>query len=286
MTDLGSLISTVLNHIANGRFQVSLCVIVGVASLISFFEVIEQHVRGSFNQRAMYWPVVACLLLAITAFASALSMTIATHVLPWASGLLIGVGIIGFGLHIRGIARKPGGFSKNLVANLVMGPPIFAPLLIGISGYLGLIASALVPETRTAGLPVVQLDLIHRALIIATAGTALLNGGDSFISHYKANFSRRSQWIPVIIAPIVVFVALAALHDSSTMRLILALVSLCALLAGTAGSVLHLNGIRRRTQGRGRLIYNLIYGPPPFAPLLFAATGFMGLLAAKIGQIQ
>ncbi|MDQ2679490.1 MAG: hypothetical protein M3Y21_00480 [Candidatus Eremiobacteraeota bacterium] len=54
---------------------------------------------------------------------------------------------IGFYFHLRGIARKPGGWQFPIV-NMVMGPPIFAPLLFSLSAYLGLIASSL---RRTPG---------------------------------------------------------------------------------------------------------------------------------------
>ena len=54
-------------------------------------------------------------------------------------------GLIGFGFHVRGIARKPGGWRMPIV-NLVMGPPVFAPLLFGTSAYLGVIASYLQRE--------------------------------------------------------------------------------------------------------------------------------------------
>ena len=50
--------------------------------------------------------------------------------------------LVGFCFHLRGIQRKPGGW-RMPVANIVMGPPIFAPLLFGITAYLGLIASFL-----------------------------------------------------------------------------------------------------------------------------------------------
>jgi hypothetical protein len=50
--------------------------------------------------------------------------------------------VVGFYFHVRGIQRKPGGWRLPVV-NIVMGPPVFAPLLFGVSGYLGLIASFL-----------------------------------------------------------------------------------------------------------------------------------------------
>jgi hypothetical protein len=36
----------------------------------------------------------------------------------------------------------------------------------------------------------------------------------------------------------------------------------------------------RRPGGRKTLLYNILYGPPLFAPLLFAACGVIGVLAS------
>jgi hypothetical protein len=49
---------------------------------------------------------------------------------------------IGSYFHVRGIQRKPGGWRLPLT-NIAMGPPVFAPLLFGISAYLGIVASFL-----------------------------------------------------------------------------------------------------------------------------------------------
>jgi hypothetical protein len=38
----------------------------------------------------------------------------------------------------------------------------------------------------------------------------------------------------------------------------------------------------RRPGGSKKLLYNVIYGPPVFAPLLFAASGFLGVLASLL----
>ena len=69
----------------------------------------------------------------------------ARTVLSWTSAVTLLDSVTGFFFHVRGIARKPGGW-RLPVANIVMGPPIFAPLLFGVSAYLGLIASFLRPE--------------------------------------------------------------------------------------------------------------------------------------------
>ena len=59
---------------------------------------------------------------------------------------------------------------------------------------------------------------------------------------------------------------------------------------GGFGSFFHIRGILRFPGGlraRGlrdlsRALYNYEYGPPPLAPLLFAASGFLGILASLL----
>ena len=49
---------------------------------------------------------------------------------------------VGFYYHSRGVLRRPGG-TKHLLYNILYGPPIFAPLLFGAAGMLGILASLL-----------------------------------------------------------------------------------------------------------------------------------------------
>jgi hypothetical protein len=47
-------------------------------------------------------------------------------------------------LHVRGIGQRPGGFGSHVaIYNAEMGPPTFAPLLFGLVGGMGLVASIL-----------------------------------------------------------------------------------------------------------------------------------------------
>jgi hypothetical protein len=70
------------------------------------------------------------------------SEKVAGKVLPALSVAAFADGMIGFVLHLRGIKRMPGHFT-NLRFNVVIGPPLFAPLLLCSVGLLGLIASLL-----------------------------------------------------------------------------------------------------------------------------------------------
>jgi hypothetical protein len=58
--------------------------------------------------------------------------------------------------------------------------------------------------------------------------------------------------------------------------------SALAIADGTVGFGYHARGVLRRPGGLKKPIYNIIYGPPLFAPLLFAASGFLGLLASLL----
>jgi hypothetical protein len=48
-------------------------------------------------------------------------------------------GVIGIVTHVRGVQRKPGGFSEATY-NLVMGPPLLAPGSLCLVGALGVLA--------------------------------------------------------------------------------------------------------------------------------------------------
>src|SRR6202012_2510825 len=91
-----------------------------------------------YSNPVMYTPVILSGALAGAGVLGVFSRMAACIVLRWVSVITLADGVIGFFFHVRGVARKPGGWSLP-VTNIVMGPPIFAPLLFGTSAYLGLI---------------------------------------------------------------------------------------------------------------------------------------------------
>ncbi|MGH2487209.1 MAG: hypothetical protein ACRDHE_14475, partial [Ktedonobacterales bacterium] len=299
-------------HIREGRFQRSLALIAGLSALLGGMEVTQQHYQGSYGQRVMYSPVFISPFLLLAGVWGAFNRRVARTLLPVSSLVLLGDGIIGFIFHIRGVARKPGGW-RIPVVNVTMGPPIFAPLLLGIGGFLGLIATFLrreddpgvdtaaqqAPAGRTSsrwkrfvprGLRGETLKIEHeiregqfqRMLAGATAVSAVLNGMESLYSHYKNNFRYRTQWTPVLLSPIIAVVGVWAIFSRRIARTALPFVSLLAALDGALGFIMHARGIARRSGGMKAPFYNFLYGPPIFAPLLFAATGFLGLLASLL----
>jgi len=305
----GEGVAAVDQHIREGRFQRSLALVAGLASALSGLEVLTEHYRGSYSQRVMYSPIILSPLLVIAGGWAAFSRSAARTVLPIVSLLTVADGMLGFVFHVRGVARKPGGW-RIPVFNVVMGPPVFAPLLFALSGYLGLIAAFLRreddPPTHDASYTAPQVPTwlswlpwritregitteqhiregrFQKQLAVAAAISALFSGIEALYSHYKNNFRYRVQWTPILLTPPIMVAGIGAVFSKTVARTMLPLVSILALLDGTVGTFYHVRGMLRRPGGLKYPLYNLMYGPPVFAPLLFAASGFLGLLAALL----
>ena len=300
-------------HIRAGRFQRSLSLITGLSGLLTGLEVSYEHYRGSYGQRIMYTPVILSFLLCIAGIWGALSRKAARVVLPFTSLIVILDGIIGFYYHIRGIHRKPGGW-RIPIFNLVMGPPVFAPLLFSTIGFLGLVASFLRREDdpqytwssrRVQSRPAwsnwllrrtprawenlehdVREGRFQRVLAMVTALSTFFVWVESLYSHYKNNFAFRVQWTPVIMGPILIASSIGAVWSRMIARTLLPVASLLAIINGTVGFYYHVRGVIRRPGGLKKPVYNIIYGPPVLAPLIFAASGSMGLLTSLLRRAK
>lgn len=293
-------LSTALEHIRKGCFQRSLCLVVAATSVASGLEVGYEHYKGSYSNPVMYTPVVLSGILAGTAVAGIFSKWGARVALRTTSMVTLADGIIGFYFHVRGIARKPGGWGMP-ITNIVMGPPIFAPLLFGTSAYLGLMASYLrregelhssaeraheVIDAVTPGKSNWREDLrygrFQRHLAVVTLCWAFFSGFEAWYSHYKSNFRYKVQWSPVLLTPLLMASAIGAIRSRRLANTALPASSALALANGAIGFFYHARGIVRRPGGMKKPIYNVLYGPPIFAPLLFAACGFLGLMASLL----
>jgi hypothetical protein len=297
---LGKLSASVLEHLRRGCFQRSLCLVVTVTSVASGLEVGYEHYKGSYSNPVMYTPVALSGALAAAGLSGVFSRRAARTLLRWTSAVTLADGVIGFFFHVRGIARKPGGW-KLPVTNIVMGPPIFAPLLFGTSAYLGLMASYLrreedldaaserVRDAAEATLPVqsdwredLRYGRFQKHLCGVTILWAFFSGFEALYSHYKSNFRIWAQWTPGLLTPPLIAAAAGAIRSRRIANTALPLVSALALADGAVGFYYHARGILRRPGGTKKPLYNILYGPPIFAPLLFAACGFLGLMASLL----
>ena len=295
----------VANRIREGRFQRSLSLLTAGTSIVSGLEVAYEHYRGSYSRRVMYTPVILSVLLGSAGIAGFFSGRAARTVLRWISLLTLVDGAIGFYFHVRGIQRKPGGWRLPMT-NMIMGPPIFAPLLFGTSAYLGLISSflqreeascltrserdsvlaRLLPAKESRELLSKEQDIsegrFQRQVAIVTGVSSLLSAFEAFYSHYKNNFRYAVQWTPIILAPALAAAAFASVKSRRLAVTALPALSVLASADAAVGFYYHGRGVLRRPGGRKHLLYNVMYGPPIFAPLLFGAAGMLGLLASLL----
>jgi len=296
----------VAHAIREGRFQRSLALLTAATSVVSGLEVAYEHYRGSYSRRVMYTPVILSGVLAIAGVAGFFSRRAARTALRLASFVTLVDAGVGFYFHVRGTARKPGGWRLPMT-NMIMGPPIFAPLLFGTSAYLGLIASylqredaslldggadtdnwlaRLLPSRAGRDLISVEQDVregkFQRQVAIVAGVSALLSGFEAYYSHYKNNFRYKAQWSPVIIAPLLAAAAFASVKDRRLATTALPALSVVAGADAAVGFYYHARGVLRRPGGRKHLLYNIMYGPPIFAPLLFGAAGMLGILASLL----
>lgn len=283
--------NTVLQHVQDGRFQRSMCLAAAGSSLVSGLEVGYEHYKGSYGNRMMYTPVVLSAVLTMAATTGIFSGSAARTFLRWTSAVTLVDGGVGFIFHVRGIARKPGGWRLPLT-NIIMGPPIFAPLLFGTAAYLGFMASYLRREEEPADEVAhpepegwrreLQTGRFQRHLIFVSLMWAVFSGAEAWYSHYKSRFRIWAQWTPVFLAPVHVGVCVAGLLNERAAKTALPASSALAVIDGVVGFGYHTRGILRRPGGTKHWVYNILYGPPIFAPLLFAACGALGLLASVL----
>jgi len=299
-------VSIAVNAIREGRFQRSLSLLTAVTSVVSGLEVAYEHYRGSYSRRVMYTPVILSVLLAAAGFAATFSRRAARTILRIVSIVTLIDAAVGFYFHIRSIHRKPGGWRLPMT-NMIMGPPIFAPLLFGTSAYLGLIASYLQREDETAppsqsgkdswfarilpptsgrALLSAEQDMregkFQRQVAIVAGISALLSGFEAYYSHYKNNFRYWVQWTPIAIAPLLAAAAFGSVVNPRVATTALPAMSAVASADAAVGFYYHARGVLRRPGGRHHLLYNIMYGPPIFAPLLFGAAGMLGGLASLL----
>lgn len=284
----------ILSYIQHGAFQRSMSLLVFGTSVVSGAEVAYEHYRGSYSNPIMYTPVILSGVLAAAGAAGFFSRRAAETFLRWTSYATLADGLIGFGFHVRGIARKPGGWRMPVV-NLVMGPPVFAPLLFGTSAYLGVIASYLQREedfgARSKVIELtstlrkqdfredIRVGRFQKHLCVVTALGTFCSGAEAWYSHYKDNFRYKVQWSPILLTPVLMAAALGSLKSKRIANTLLPASSAAAMALGMIGTGYHLRGILRRPAGKKKPLYNILYGPPIFAPMLFAACGLLGMMA-------
>jgi hypothetical protein len=130
----------VLWDVRTGRFERSLSALTAAGAAVTTAEVFLSHDGASFGNKMMWWPVVIIPAAVPAGIAAVFSARAARTVLPVASAAIVVNGLQGTYLHWRGIAQRPGGWTRY---NMEGGPPMFAPLLASLVGGMGILAAVL-----------------------------------------------------------------------------------------------------------------------------------------------
>jgi hypothetical protein len=128
-----------------GRLQRTLAATAALSGLPLGFEMYLEHYKGSFGDAWMWSPIVTSPLVSAAGLAGMSSPRAARTALPAAGALYAVNGAIGTYTHLRGVHRKPGGFSEPTY-NLVMGPPLLAPGSLILVGAVAMLAAVVQRE--------------------------------------------------------------------------------------------------------------------------------------------
>jgi hypothetical protein len=129
-----------LSNLRRGRVQRTLSALTAVSAPPLAFEIYLEHYKGSFGDKWEWAPIALTPPLVAAGVAGVYSERAARTALPAVSGLYTLCGAIGTYMHLRGIARRPGGFRREAFYNMIMGPPPLAPCSLALVGGLGLVA--------------------------------------------------------------------------------------------------------------------------------------------------
>jgi hypothetical protein len=135
-------VSRWMANLREGRMQRTLSVATAASALPLGLEIYFEHFRGSFGDKWMWTPIALSPALSAAGVAGLRSERAAKTWLPALSALYCLDGLVGVITHVRGVARKPGGFKEPLF-NIVMGPPLLAPGSLALVGGMGLAAAVL-----------------------------------------------------------------------------------------------------------------------------------------------
>ena len=258
-----------------------IALLTAVQTALLLADALAGHYRSGFPSRAQYAPFLSGGLLIF----SALGAVIAPGA-PWSSVALraagwlgLVTGVVGAGFHhVHGIARRPGGY-RWLLHNLMYGAPPLAPLALGVMGALALlVAQGLgdAPGVSGAGLRSALLLLTG----VALAGAVLQAG----MLHYRGAFHSLAMYVPLTV-PLLTAVSclVAALAPGPLLSKGLPFLLWPTVLIGFLGLGMHLRGFDRQMGGLHLFLFNVLEGPPAWAPALFAGLGLVGLLALRLG---
>ncbi len=181
-----------------------------------------------------------------------------------AGGAAVAIGIVGLVLHLDSQF-----FQTLTLGGLVYSAPFAAPLAFGGLGLLVLLNRMVPADTVEWG----------RWVCLLALGGFAGNFTLSLADHAQNGFFNPLEWLPVFVAAVAVgFFAVAMVAPRGRpLAVSLWVVLLLQATTGVLGFLLHLRHLADPTLTSLR--ERLLYGAPPFAPLLFTDLALLGALA-------
>lgn len=235
-----------------------------------------EHYRGSFENKAMYTPlIVSALTLAASVHGTSDHLAAAhrTRQAVYGAGAL--TGLAGTAFHIYNVMKRPGALTWQ---NLFYGAPIGAPMAILLAGLLGSAAEQVRdnPPGRAR-----VLDLPAGRLLAFVSGAGLCGtAGEAALLHFRGAFHNPAMFAPVTIPPIGGALLLNAAFGAKrrNRKLTRWWMRLTGCL-GVAGVGFHIWGVQRNMGGWRNWRQNVLNGPPIPAPPSFTGLAVAGLAA-------
>jgi hypothetical protein len=128
----------------------------------------------------------------------------------------------------------------------------------------------------------VRAGRMQKLLAATTALSAPPLALEVYLEHCKGSFGDKWMWTPIWLTPPLTAAGVAGVLSPRAARTALPLVSALYALDGLIGVYTHIAGIRKRPGGFSETHYNLVMGPPLFAPGSLALVGAIGMLAAVV----
>jgi len=158
-----------------------------------------EHYRGSFQNRAMYTPLVAAaLMLGASVFGTTDKRAARHPVRDTIYGAAAATGLAGLGFHAYNILKRP---SRLSWLNLFYAAPIGAPMALALAGLLGRGAEKVrdTPYRRHASILRLPAGRVLAAVSAAgLAGTV----GEAGLLHFRGAFHDPFMVAPVTIPPV------------------------------------------------------------------------------------
>lgn len=239
-----------------------------------------EHYRGSFQNKAMYTPlVVSALTLAISLHGTS-DKRKGAHVLrDTVYALAAAAGVVGTGFHVYNVGKKVGGMSWQ---NLFYRAPLGAPMALLLSGLVGF-CSERVRDAEPGATPTIFGLPAGRAMAAVMSAGLLGTTGEAGLLHFRGAFHNPAMTLPVTLPPVgaLLLANVAAGPAGKNRRFTRWWMRLLSVM-GFAGVGFHAYGVSRKMGGWTNWSQNVLSGPPLPAPPSFAGLSLASLAALAL----